>query len=190
MITAFLLFFALLGVYNLFTWTAVIPSVLWLVLVAAVLFGFIKERGASRFITDILGTFSRTQFAKTVSHGGNQTGIQFGYRILGHARHYLTIPIDKIDHVNWSTGQASSMAGRDVDDWSVALWFEHDDPVKAEQQKHFRNPDLDIYIVGPTGKKEEIAAFGRNLVEYLRESGASLIPGENDCTFVRHPHKS
>jgi hypothetical protein len=187
-LTGFILFFVLLAVENLLNWAAVIPSLIWLSLVSAVLFGFCKERGISQVLTEILGAFARKQFARAIPHDGGQSEIQFGYRILGYQRLHLAIPLDKIKSVNWSTGQATHMAGRDMNDWSVALWYDHDDPARSEEKKGLRKPDQEVYIVGPTGKKENTAAFGRSFVDYLRESGASLVAGDDDCTFVRRPN--
>jgi hypothetical protein len=184
-VTAFLLFFIFLGIYNLFNGIAIIPSLIWLLLVGSVLIGFCKEKGSKQFATEILGAFSLKQFVQTICRENGQNEIQFGYWMFGHRFLYLTVPAEKIDHVNWHTGQASHMAKRDVNDWSVAIWYEHGDPIKSQKEHWRKNPDQEVYIVGHSGRKQEIETFGLALVEFLRKSGATLVQGENGCTFVR-----
>lgn len=188
--SALLLILVLVAVYNLVNWDAVIASTLWLLLVGAGLFASYKEREATSILTQFLAPFARKQFAKTVYSDGKQGEIQFGYEILRHRRLFRAISVDKIESVSWSAGQASDMAGRDMNDWSVALWFDHDDPLKSQKGSGFRKPNQDIYIVGPTGKHTDIAAFGLKLVDYLRQSGACLVAGENDSTFVRRAEET
>ena len=187
MLASFLLFFVSLAVYNLLNCAAIIPSILWLLLVGAVLAGFSREKGARPFAIEILGAFSLKHFVRTIHRETGGTEIQFGYRMFGRCHLYLTIPVEKIEHINWSTGQATHMARRDMNDWSIAIWYEHGDPIKSQKQKGSLNPDQDVYIVGTPGRKENVAAFGHALLVFLRGSGASLVPGNNECTFVRQP---
>jgi len=182
---AFLLSSICLVIYNLLNWMAIIPSIIWLLLVGTVLIGLGKSTGHKQFATEILGAFSFKQFVQTIRRENSQNEIQFGYQMFGYRFLYLTVPVEKIDHVHWSTGQASHMAKRDMNDWSVAIWYEHGDPVKSPKQHWMRHPDQEDYIVGPQGRKREIENFGRTFVEFLQKSGAILVQGENECTFVR-----
>ena len=77
------------------------------------------------------------------------------------------------------------MAGRDLGDWSVALWYDHGDPAKSLAQKKHRWPDQEVYIVGLTGPKNKVDAFGHEFLNFLRQSGVFLVQGENDRKFVR-----
>lgn len=182
--TGFLGFFVALGVHNLLNGIALIPSSLWLLLVGLVLFGFCKERGIKQVLTEILGAFARKQFAWIFRNDADRVAIRFGFEIFGSRHFYHTIPATRVASVNWSTGQASHFAGRDMDDWSVVLWYEHGDPAKTQAHKSYRRPDQEVYIVGLTAPKQETAAFGHEFLEFLREAGVELVPGENDCTFV------
>jgi hypothetical protein len=184
-LTAFVLFSIFLAIYNLFNWMAIIPSVIWLLLIGWTLISLSKEKGCRRFATEILGAFSLKQFVQAIRRENGLNEIQFGYQMFGNRFLYLTIPIDKIDHVNWRTGQATDMAKRDMNDWHVAVWYDHDNSIKSQKKAKWRHPDQDIYIVGPSGRKQEITNFGHALLDFLRKSGASLVQGNNECTFVR-----
>jgi len=184
-LTAFLLFFVLLAIHNLFHGAAIIPSAIWLFLVGASLIGFGRERGVRRLAIDLLGAFSLKEFVRTGRPENGQNEIQFGYQIFGCRLLYFSVSADKVESIHWGTGQATSRAGRDMDDWSVAIWYDHGDPIKSQKQQKWRHPDQDIYIVGPMGRKQEIAAFGNVLLDFLRKSGASLMQGRDECTFER-----
>lgn len=183
--TSFLLFFILLAIYNLCSGRAIIASSCWLLLVGTVLFGFCKERGIGQVVVGYLGAFSSKESIQAIPRESGKSEIQFGYRLFGARFQYLRIAADKIAMVHWHTGQLSSRLGRDAGDWSVAVWYEHDDPAKLEKQKWMRHPDLEVYIVGIEGQKEGTGVFGRALVDFLRKSGSPLVQGDNDCTFVR-----
>lgn len=183
--TAFLGFFVVLGVYNLLNSIGVVASSLWLLLMAVISIGYCKERGLKQVLTEILGAFARRQYAWIFRSDADKFELRFGFRIFGGRHDYLVIPADRIQSVNWSTGQASYFAGRDMDDWSVGLWYEHGDPAKSAARKSQLRPDQEVYIVGLTRPKQEVAVFGRAFLDFLRQAGVELVPGENDCTFVR-----
>ncbi|MBT3379294.1 MAG: hypothetical protein HN742_43070 [Lentisphaerae bacterium] len=185
--TSFILFFVALALSNLADGLALIPSLIWLLLVTAVFVGVWREEGTRQFFTGILGEFSLKHFAEIVEPAAAPQDVRFGFSCLGHRMFYQTIPVNKIESLEWHTGQATSLAGRDMDDWHVTLWFDHGDPGKSEQQKEwYRKPDQDLYIIGPSRPKEVTAAFGREALDFLRAAGAALVQGENDCTFVRN----
>ena len=184
-LTTFILCFTSLAIYNLFSCVGIVPSMLWLVLVGTVLVGLSKSKGYKQFAIDILGAFSSKEFIQNVRSQDGRNEIQFGYRFFRHRFVYLGIPVEKIEHVHWSVGQLSDRTGRDMNDWSVAVWYDHGDPAKSERNRKWHYPDQDVHRVGPTGRKNEIAAFGHLLLDFLRKAGANLMQGENDCTFVR-----
>jgi hypothetical protein len=183
--TAFLLFFIFLAVYNLSNRMAIIPSAIWLLLVGSVLIGLSKEKGSKQFATEILGAFSRKEFVQTICRENGENEFQYGFRMFGLHFSYFTIAVDKIESVKWNTGQASHFAGRDVGDWHIAVWYDHGDLVKSKKQHWMKNPDQDLYLIGLEAPKEKTAALGHALLDLLQKSGASLIQGNNDCTFVR-----
>jgi hypothetical protein len=183
LITAFVAFFVALSVVNLMRRDAMIPSAIWLLLVTAVIFTGCRVEGTRTVLRGFLGSFASTQFVERAAGEGQRAEVCFGYRLFGHRFFHLRLPIDKIRSVEWHTGQSSSLAGRDMNDWLVALWFDQDDPAKRVEGT--RKPDQDVYIVGPSGKREETAAFGLRFVEFLRESGVPLVLGMDDSTFER-----
>ncbi|MHC4911379.1 MAG: hypothetical protein ACYTE5_00025 [Planctomycetota bacterium] len=184
--TAFIVCFVTLSVSNLLNRVAILPSILLLLLVAAVVWAGCGEEGMRQFLINILGSFASKHFAESISGTKHPTEIRFGFRLLGHRYFYLTIPLDKIETVEWDTGQATDLAGHDMNDWHITIWFDHDDPSKSQKQQDWhRKPDQDVYIVGPHRRKEDAVAFGRSLLDFLRQAGASLVKGQDECSFVR-----
>jgi len=189
-ITSFIVFFVAVAVSNLFHRIAIIPSLLWLILVAAVNIGSLREIGGRRNLVDLLGSFSRKHFAEIVETGVNTRDICFGFKSLGRRLFYESVNVSKIESLEWRTGQATGMAGRDMNDWHVILWFNHDDPAKSEKQKKWhRKPDQDLYIVGPFRSKKATASFGRDFLSFLEKAGVALVQGEDDSTFIRESKK-
>ncbi len=185
--TAFLVFFVALGIWNLAHGTAIIASCLWLGLMGFILAGFLKTEGCRKVAVYVLRAFATRNFAWIHQQPPNMTEIRFGYEIFGFRHFHLIVPVDRIKSVNWHTGQASYFAKKDVGDWSVALWYDHGDPVKSQAQTNMRNPDQEVYIVGLEGPKNQVAAFGRELLSFLRQSGVCLVRGKDDCEYVRQP---
>ena len=185
--TAFLVFLVALAIWNLTQGNALIASCLWLGLIGFILGGYIKSEGYRKVAVYVLGAFSTRNFAWAYQLPPKTTEIRFGYEIFGFRHFHLSVPVDRIKSVNWHTGQASYFAKKDVGDWSVALWYDHGDPVKSRAQKNMRNPDQEVYIVGLEGSKNKVSAFGRELLNFLREAGVTLVQGKDDCEYVRQP---
>lgn len=184
-LTTFIILSVILAIYNLCNWTAIIPSTIWLLLVGFMAGGFIKTEGCKKITTDILGAFSWNEFIRTVRCENGNRELQYGFQIFGRRFSYFTVAVEKIETVNWNTGQASSMAGRDMNDWHVVVWYDHDDPVKSQKKHMLKKPNQDLYIIGMSGAKAETAALGLSILDLLRKIGATFTQGENDCTFVR-----
>jgi len=81
------------------------------------------------------------------------------------------------------------MAGHDMTDWGVYLWFDHNDPDKSEKKRKLKKPDQDIYRVGPSTRKSRAEAFGLSFVAFLRDAGAKLDQGAIPTCFVRRTSK-
>ena len=169
---AFVAFFVALSVFNLVNRVAVIPSAIWLLLVTAVICAICRDE---EFLRYLLGGFASTQFVERVTAETQLAEIRFGYQLFGRRYFYLKLPVGKIEAVDWTIGQAG--------EWHVGLWSDHDDPAKHEEWSG--KPDQDVYIVGPPGSKEEAETFGLSLVDFLCNAGASLVRGEDECSFVR-----
>jgi hypothetical protein len=184
-VTAFVLFFVLVAIGDLLIGVAWIPSLLWLGFVCFQIYGIYKDEGLRGTIVGFLSCFSGSHFADTTNDEAWEKEVRFGFRLLGHRFCCQKIAIQRIETVEWSPGQATGMTGRDVDDWSVKVWFDHGDRDRSERRKYARKPDQDIYIVGPSRSKGLTFAFGRELLSFLIHAGAVLEQGDNDHTFVR-----
>ncbi len=185
-LTAFIGFFVWLGVYNLWHGAAIIASILWLLLVGTIFGLGCKYEGSRKLLIELLGIYSRRHFVQSLPRENGPAEIRFGYRLLGYPFFYLRVPVDKIESVDWSTGQASHQAGRDVHDWSIGLWYQHGDPEKTKREQQWsRRPEQEVYIVGPPDRKEITTALAQSFLEFLGAAGARLVQGENEHTFVR-----
>jgi len=67
-------------------------------------------------------------------------------------------------------------------DWSVAVWFYTEKSEKTEPGTTFGK---DLRIVGPVRPKEITELLGLALLEFLRQAGANLVAGKDECTFVQ-----
>ena len=113
---SFIGFFVVLGMKNLMHGAAIIASGIWLFLVGAFIWLAVRYEGARKVLVSFLGCFASKHFVESVPRGSMPAEIRFGYRFLGQSLFYLTISVDKIEAVNWSTGQASHFAKRELDD--------------------------------------------------------------------------
>lgn len=189
-ITPIVIFFSCLAIYSILTRVAVIASSIWLAFIAFQIWIMSEDEGGlNKFFMNWFGIYSYKQFVdiNPIDHGPSE--IRFGYQLWGFRLFYLKLPIDKIETVEWHTGQATSMAGHDMNDWHVALWYDHDDPDKSLKHKNFKKPDQDVYIVGPSRKKEDTSNFGYSFIDFLRKSGVSLVEGKDEFIFVRDSTK-
>ena len=185
-VAGFVTVFVVVAISNLFQGIAWLPSTLWLGIVVLVIASNCRHKGLKRYLVNFLGSLSERHFADTVILEDGQISVRFGFVSLSHHLFYQTIPIARIESVEWHTGQATSLAGRDMNDWHVAIWFDHGDAAKSERQRKWhRKPDQDVYIVGPSLKKERTAAFGQEVLRFLRDAGAVLVREKDDCTYVR-----
>jgi hypothetical protein len=163
----------------LFRVALVLPLV-WLAIVVLLTWSaWEAEGGFLEWLVRFLGSFAGRQFvASGRQHAGN-IEIQFGYYLFGRRLHYFKVPLNKIETIEWSPAQNPSY-------WIVCVWFDHDDPKKSlARQKWARKPDQDVYCVEPYGSKAETEALGRRIIDFLSRAGAKLLPGKDDCAFVR-----
>ena len=182
---------AFLAVLNLANHDAIILSVIWLLFVAWILWSGCRDAGGvRRYLIDWLAAFAGRRFALVPHEDTHQARIRFGYELFGRRFYRKDIDFDRIESVEWSPGQATSMAGRDMKDWSVALWYAHGDSEKSKKHHMLRKPDQDVYIVGPSRRKEDTATLGTEFVSFLSCVGVLLIPGENDNIYVREASRT
>jgi len=183
-ITVIAVLSSLLAMFNLFNRIAIIASSIWLIFITIMIWTACKKAGSLRnFLINRLGDMAGRQFVESTPQDAQPIEIRFGYQLFGHRFIQRTIALDKIESVEWCPGQATGMTGRDMKDWSVYLWFDHDDPTK--RKKWSRKPDQDIYVVGPSKRWEDTDAFGRSFVGFLCAAGAVLVQCDKTFCFVR-----
>ena len=178
-------FFAALSVINISRWEGLIGSSLYLLLMAVLIHGLCREAGVARFLIDLVGAFAPRHLMWFVLDAGCSGEVCFGYSAFGRLFCFLALPVDRIESVEWTTGQATSIAGRDMNDWHVIVWYDHRDPARSERQRLYPKPDQELYIVGPSRRKDLTTNFGLSVVALLRQAGASLEQSDDECLFVR-----
>jgi hypothetical protein len=141
--------------------------------------------GLRRYLVDRFSFFAGRRFVLYPSEQTNSSRIRFGFEIFGRRVFQRDVQIERIESVEWTPGQATSMAGHDMNDWHVVLWFDHCNPEKSQRDHMLRKPNQDLLIVGPARRKEDTSSLGFEFVAFLRKSGARLKQGANDNVFVR-----
>lgn len=156
-------------------------SCIWLALITLIVYGGLKDEKSG---LEVLGFFARKQFVESILQENGSIEIGYGFQLFGYRFFYNKVPLDKIDTVKWSPGQAPRF-------WSVCVWYYPDDPAKSlQRQKWSPKPDQDVFCVGPSRLKNDTATFGLAFVDFLRRAGANLVPGADDCTFVQERSSS
>jgi hypothetical protein len=175
---------SIMAMLNLITGTAVIVSGIWLIFISIMIWKACKNAGGlHKYLVNRLGEIAGRKFVESTSYKKAPTEIRFGYELFGHRFIQLVVKTDTIESVEWDKGQASGMTGRDMNDWSVYLWFDHNDPAKRKSWS--RKQDQEIYVVGPSRRWEDTDAFGRSFVDFLRAAGAILVKSDNVFCFER-----
>ncbi len=105
----------LAAIIELLTLLQVIVPCIWLAIMGFFIWSAYRECGSVRqLLANFLGLFALRQFVESVPQASGAVEIRFGFKLFGHRFFYLTVPLDKIERIEWSTGQASDMAGRDM----------------------------------------------------------------------------
>lgn len=185
-ITVIVVVFAVLALVDLCSGVALIASSLWLALVTISIWTACRnEGGLRRYLINRVGDLAGQRFVEADPADAQPQHIHFGFQLFGCCFIQKSILLTKIETGEWRTGQATGMAGRDMNDWHISIWLDRDDPALTEKQRASLRPDQYIYCVGPSVRKEETEALGLSLVAFLREAGADLIQGETATCFVR-----
>lgn len=175
-ISTIVVFFGLLGLVNLFLWIAPIPSLLWLAFLTVSITPAAKQAGGLRpFVINHIGDLFGHKFVERDPSDTHPKCIRFGFQLFGHRFIQKCVALQKIESVTWHTGQASSMAGRDMNDWMVWMYFDGGD----QKSNH------SFYGVGPAVRKDRTEALGLAFVSFLKDAGVDLIQGEEPNWFVR-----
>jgi hypothetical protein len=167
--------FSILAVFDLLSQDAFIAPILWLGFVILLIWSSIKYGGGIRsYAINYLGSLVGKPFAEIALPADQAKEVWFGFQFFGHRFVERKVPLEKVESVEWSPGQAKG-------EWIIGLWFKHDDPTKTRSFK----PGQDVCIVGPGQKKEETEALGISFVNFLRSAGVPMVRDEkNDSCFV------
>ncbi|NUM34634.1 MAG: hypothetical protein HUU50_08825 [Candidatus Brocadiae bacterium] len=173
-----------LSLNNLYNQVAVLPSFLWLIMIVSILVFGSVEQGAWAFLTNILGAFAFEHFLEIAETDVNLRKLCFGFRIIGIRVIQKSLDLKNVKMLQWSPGQATSIAGKDMNDWSVVIWFGHDNHTYENSQKAQLNPDQDLYILGPARAKEITEVLGHEILAFIHRAGINMVQGKDEFTFV------
>ena len=154
---------------------AIILSVLWLLIVATgFTFSIQDDRGLRPFIINRVANLSAHQFVEIIPQQGDDLMVRFGFTLLERDYTHFQIRRAKLASVEWSAGQATSLAHEDMNDWSVHVAYDCKGAYREEA----------MHFVGISGPKHEAAALGGSLVDFFRSAGIELHPTKNECEFT------
>jgi len=164
-----------LAIRNVIHDEAVLPSVVWIVLVALVALSNIRASGMRGFSLGILSAFSRYRLLRVSTQPQQSRALEVGFKLWN--LHFVEQKIsgDDVVCVRWSTGQGTDLAGHDVNDWSVFLWYRHRDSQKEakESESGRKRPGQSVIVIGPARAKRITEALGNRVLEFLSASGIS-----------------
>jgi hypothetical protein len=149
---------------------------------------FAEDHSSFRgFLVGCLGNFAQGWFVDVTSPEGQLAEIRHGFRLFGRRFIKQRIALDKVKFVDWSMGQASAKSGRDLDDWHISLWFDHDDLTRSTKgrKKGYSHPDQELLTMNLNSNKEYAEKFALTLVGLLRNAGLPLTRVEGEARFVR-----
>jgi len=173
------------AIFALCTKAAIVAPIIWLAFVSMGLWVSIKAEGGLRpWLIDLASNLVGRQFI-SVSDNTIPCQVHFGIEMCRHCFIQQKLFINEIESVEWNTGQASAMSGRDMNDWHVAVWFDHNDPMKSQKRRQYPKPDQELFIVGPSGRKQDTEDFALSLVEFFRSAGADLAISDRPTVFAR-----
>ena len=162
---------------------AIILSVLWLLIVAtSIKMSIHDDRGLRLFIIISLANLSVHQFVEISPQRGDDLMVRFGFTLLGHDFNHLQIRHAKLASVAWRSGQATSLAGHEMNDWYVNVWYNRKGSRRWTSDSGYREEAA--HGVGRSGPKHEADALGGSLVDFFRSAGIELHPTKNECEFT------
>ena len=179
--------FTILGISNVLLFqstqvVSIIASCLWLLTASWIIFENVRDAGGIRlYLVHLLRVYSKQHLVRAVPDHDAKT-IAIGYLMFGRFLTCFTIDVSALASVEWNSGQATAMAGREMNDWHVALWYRSSSSQLKKSFPGMRQEE--ISILGPSGPRVSIEAFGKQLVEFLGAVGVELTPGRNDREFI------
>jgi hypothetical protein len=182
-LTTIVVVFSILALFNLANGLSVIFSLLWLFVVALGVWNSSKDEGLRQFLIAWIGDLAGRKFVEITSSEVESSELRFGVQFLGKRFVQKCLKLGKVESVDWSPGQATGMAGRDMKDWHVCVWTDQDDPAKRSSWS--RKPNQEPYVFGPSRAKEKTEILAREFIDFLQDRGVRLIPGKSENCYVR-----
>lgn len=176
-----------LAIVGFFTWAAVyilaspqglrtsevLCSICWLMLVTIWIVGpIIEARGFWPWLVALVGVFARCGVIEIQSMPNGGSMLRTGFRFCGRDFLLKPVEISRIGRIHWSAGQASSVSGRDRNDWSVSIWYAKSNSPEPRPLVDFKA--WDIRMISPRMPKEKTDAIGRAIVSLLIDAGVML----------------
>lgn len=187
-LTTIFVVFSLIAVANLIFFNhvsivGVIASILWLLFACIQTYAWISDAdGRDSSFFSFLEVYSSNHFVQVI-HDRSDVLVCIGFRLLGKTVYYCKVPENSIVSLYWRFGQATSMSGRDMKDWS--LWLRYEVPEGTSPSPYPDFNDKQIQSIGPPRAKEQTEALGTELAAFLMNNGVRLVRGEQENEFVR-----
>lgn len=184
------LFLFIVALYNVLFLETVrlvvfIASITWIALVSMVVAFSVWDEGVRNYMIKRLGYYSRNHFIRAHHPLGEVGRVYIGFSLFGRSFSYLQLDTDAIAAISWRRGQASSMSGRDMNDWYVVLSYGHPD---GDQHRSFAGPSKEErFLIEPAGPRRIIETRAAQIAAFLREAGAELRPIKQEADFVTQP---
>jgi hypothetical protein len=184
-----IVFFVVVAFFNLANYRIlpvypIVLSVIWLLIVALgllMIFSEVYEHGIRQFVVVQLAPFSPHHFIEAPQQVGDDQIVRFGFILFKRQFIQLQISRAEIASIEWSSGQSTSLAGRDMNDWHAVVWFHRQGSKRAITTGSCREDTP--HLVGSAGPRTEAAATSRALVAFLESAGIAFRPSPNECGF-------
>lgn len=183
-LTLIVIVFFILAIVNICSGMALIASCLWIALVMMNVWITYRDQGGLRkSLICFIGDRAGKRFVEFDPADAPPQSLRFGFQLFGHRFIQKFILLNSIKKVDWNTGQATDMVGRDMNDWQAWIWFTKNEFATGKKQRSSWKSDL--YGIGPSGCKAETEALGLSFVAFLRDAGVDLIADATTTCFVR-----
>lgn len=178
----FLLFVAPTGLAmsNVAGGIGLIPSLIWLALVgflAAVALIDAATSDCPAAVLCALTPFHELQLRRSESGRLDYCEVtQLGPWTVVRSRSELA----RLESLSWRRGQASARVGRDMDDWRVLLSF----GPPASPKSEFERTIGQLRGFGPSSPREDTAALGEQVADWLIANGVKLARAKAEDDFA------
>lgn len=185
-------FFVVVAIFNLanyrnFPTSASVLSVVFLVPISVglcLMTSDVFTQGLRHFSVERMAPFSPSHFVEVLQRTGDEQVVRFGFILFDRQFIQLQITESEIASVEWSSGQATALAGRDLDDWTATVWYHQ----KGSKRWITANcySDEASHRIGVPAPCGTAAANANELVTYLESSGIAFRQSPDANRFTPH----